>query len=161
MNRTGKKITIAGQPRERLHPLQDGTIKMTTFVPLQFSKRGGKKVVVGLAGVDQPVSIHAPMPAISPCQDVSLLKTLGRCYYWQHLLDSGAMADSKEIAVKEGLNKITVNETLRLAFLAPDIAQAVLEGTLVRTASRFLFLRGSLPLDWEEQRKKVARGSSA
>ena len=33
------------------------------------------------------------VPAITPNQDTFLLKTLGRCYYWQHLLDTGVVAD--------------------------------------------------------------------
>jgi len=32
------------------HPLQDGGLKITTFVPLQFKKRGIQKVVVGPVG---------------------------------------------------------------------------------------------------------------
>jgi len=53
------------------------------------------------------------------------------------------------------LSKITVNETLRLASLAPDIADAALQGTLPRTVSRYLFLRAAPPLDWEMQREMI------
>lgn len=52
-----------------------------------------------------------------------MLKILEGCCYGQHLLDTGAVADTDEIAKREGLRKITVNETLRLVPLAPDIAQ--------------------------------------
>ena len=156
MNQTSKKIIPTGQPHERRHPLQAGGVKITTFVPLQFRKRGLKKVVVGPEGVANPVSVNALVPVITPNQDTSFLRTLGRCYYWQHLLDTGEVADTLEIAAQEGLSKITVNETLRLASLAPDIADAALHGTLPRTVSRHLFLRAAPPLDWDMQREMIA-----
>lgn len=155
MNRTSKQLVPTGLPHERRHPLEDGGVKITTFVPLKFKKRGIKKVIVGPEGVIDPVSISVVVPTITPHQDTFLLKTLGRCYYWQHLLDSGVVADAMEIAKQEGLSKITVSETLRLASLAPDIADAVLNGTLPRTVSRYLFLRAAPPLDWNMQREMI------
>ena len=155
MNPTHKKLVPTGQPHARRHALPDGGTKITTFVPLQFKKRGLRKVVVGPEGVANPVLIHA-RSVITPRQDTFLLKTLGRCHYWQHLLETGAVADTVEIAAKEGLSKVTVNETLRLVSLAPDIVEAALDGRLPQTVSRRLFLRAAPPLDWEAQRVMVA-----
>lgn len=155
MNRTSKKLLQTGQAHERRHPLDHGGVRLTTFVPLRFKKRGIKKVVVGPEGVADPVSVDTAQ-AIPPHHDTCLIKTLARCHYWQHLLDTGAMADAGEIAEREGLSKVAVNETLRLISLAPDIVEAALNGTLPRTASRYLFLRAAPPLDWEEQRRMVA-----
>ncbi|WIM06864.1 MAG: site-specific recombinase resolvase [Candidatus Nitricoxidivorans perseverans] len=149
------KLLQDGQSHERRHPLEDGAVRLTTFVPLRFKKRGIKKVVVGPAGIADPVSINAAQ-AVPPHHDTFLVKTLARCHYWQHLLDTGAVANTAAIAEKEGLSKVTVNETLRLVSLAPDIVEATLTGTLPRTASRYLFLRAAPPLDWEEQRRMVA-----
>ena len=146
-----------GQPHERQHPLEDGGVRITTFVPLVFKKRGIKKVVTGPEGITNPVSINALVPVITPSLDPSLLKALGRCHYWQHLLDSGAVADPAEIAIREGLNRATINETLRLGSLAPDIVDAILNGAVPRTVSRQLLLRTMLPLDWGEQRAMIAR----
>ncbi len=78
MNPTRKKLIPTGQPHERQHPLDAGGVKITTFIPLQFKKRGYKKVVVGPEGIDDPVVINAPEPAISPSQDPTLLMALGR-----------------------------------------------------------------------------------
>lgn len=155
MNRTQKKLITTGLPHERRHALQHGEVKITTFVPLQFRKRGVKKVVVGPVGVADPVSVNSTVPVIAPNHDTFLLKALGRCYYWQHLLDTRAVPNTKVIAEREGLNKITVNETLRLISLAPDLAEAALHGTLPRTVSRRFFLRAAPPLDWDMQREIV------
>ena len=86
MNRTSKKLLPTGQPHERRHPLEDGGVKITTFVPLQFKKRGIKKVVVGPVGVEDPVVVSMSAVAITPSQDPTLLKALARGVYWQHLL---------------------------------------------------------------------------
>lgn len=61
-----KELIPTGQPHARRYPLEDGGVKIITFVPLQFKKRGIKKVVVGPAGVDDPVVVNAPIPVISP-----------------------------------------------------------------------------------------------
>ena len=50
MNPTHKKLVPTGQPYARRHALPDGGTKITTFVPLQFKKRGLRKVVVGPEG---------------------------------------------------------------------------------------------------------------
>ena len=156
MNQTCKKLILTGKPHERRHPLQDGEVKITTFVPLQFRKRGIRKVIVGPEGVTNPVSADTVDTLLTAKHDTFLLKTLGRCYYWQHLLETGVVADTVEIASKEGLSKVTVNETLRLISLAPDIVDAALNGTLPATVSRHLFLRAAPPLDWNAQRAMIA-----
>ena len=113
MNRTRKEVVPAGKPVDRWHPLETGEVRITTFVPLQFKRRGIKKVVVGPAGVDKPVKVSDPTPAISPNQDPALLRALGRALYWRHLLDTGVVADTAEIAEREGLHRTFVNDHLR------------------------------------------------
>lgn len=93
MNRTRKKVVPTGQPFDRRHPLETGEVRITTFVPLQFKRRGIKKVVVGPIGVDAPVKVGDPNPAISPNLDPTLLRALGRGLFWQHLLDKGLVAE--------------------------------------------------------------------
>ena len=158
MNRSAKRIVTDGLPHERRHPLADaagGGIRITTFVPLHFRKRGVKKVIVRPPEVDDPVVGNAS-ELISPNQDSAFLKAMGRGYYWQHLLDTAAVADTPEIARREGIHRSTVNELLRLALLSPDIALATLQGTLPRTVSLEGVLRETVPLDWNEQRKLIA-----
>lgn len=152
MNRTRKKVVPTGQPFDRRHPLEKGEVRITTFVPLQFKRRGIKKVVVGPAGVDEPVKVSDPNPAISPTQDPTLLRGLGRGFYWQHLLDTGVVADAAEIAEREGLHKTFVNDHLRLAILAPDLVEAALQGALPRTVTLLGLLRDGIPACWQAQR---------
>lgn len=155
MNRTSKKLVGDGIPHERRHPLEGGGVRITTFVPFHFKKRGIKKVIVAPEGVTQPIAI-TDTPVLIPEQDRPLLKALGRGIYWQQLIDNGTVASSAEIAERECIHRSTVNDLLRLALLAPDIVQAAYEGRLPRAVSLETLLRAKVPLDWNEQRRLIA-----
>lgn len=155
MNAPMKQLIKDGKPHERRHPLEGGGVRITTFVPLHFRKRGIKKVIVAPDNLGEAVSVSAA-PVIGPEHDQALIKALGRAHYWLQLLDSGAMADTAQIAEREDIHRSTVNEVLRLALLAPDIIQGVLDGILPRTVSLEILLRSRLPLDWEAQRRMIA-----
>ena len=40
MNRSSKTLVGDGKPHERRHPLEGGGVRITTFVPFHFKKRG-------------------------------------------------------------------------------------------------------------------------
>ena len=155
MNRSSKKLVGDGKPHERRHPLEGGGVRITTFVPFHFKKRGIKKVIVAPEGVSQPIAV-TDTPVLTPEQDRPLLKALGRGIFWQQLIDNGTVASGTEIAERECIHRSTVNDLLRLALLAPDIVQAAYEGRLPRAVSLEAILRAKVPLDWNEQRRLIA-----
>lgn len=155
MNRYSKKLVGDGKPHERRHPLEGGGVRITTFVPFHFKKRGIKKVIVAPEGVSQPVAI-TETPLLTPEQDRPLLKAMGRGIYWQQLIDNGTVSCAIEIAEREGIHRSTVSDLLRLSLLAPDIVQAAYEGRLPRAVSLEAILRAKVPLDWNEQRHMIA-----
>lgn len=155
MNCSSKKLVGDGKPHERRHPLEGGGVRITTFVPFHFKKRGIKKVIVAPEGVSQPIAV-TDTPVLTPEQDRPLLKALGRGIYWQQLIDNGTVASGTEIAERECIHRSTVNDLLRLALLAPDIVQAAYEGRLPRAVSLEAILRAKVPLDWNEQRRLIA-----
>ncbi len=114
---------------------------METFVPLTFRRRGVQRVVTNER------SVH----------DVTLIEGLARAFYWQHLLDTGAMQSGSAIARAENLNYTVVNEMLRLTLLAPDIVELLMAGRQPRRLTLIWFQRNSLPVDWEAQRQIVKR----
>lgn len=85
---------------------------LETFVPLQFKRKKGKLLVDGRE------SAH----------DVRIIEAVARAMYWHDLLDSGAFKSVVEIAQAEGLMPTTVGRLLRLARLAPDIAEQFMRG---------------------------------
>jgi hypothetical protein len=155
MNRSSKKLIGDGKPHERRHPLEGRGVRITTFVPFHFKKRGIKKVIVAPEGVSQPIAV-TDTPVLTPEQDRPLLKALGRGIYWQQLIDNGTVVSGTELSERECIHRSTVNDMLRLALLAPDIVQAAYEGRLPRAVSLEAILRAKVPLDWNEQRRLIA-----
>ncbi len=130
--------------------------KFTTFIPVQFKKRGVRTVVVPTeTGFSQAAS--TPLGKIPSSCDTALLIALGRAFHWQRLLDEGIAASGSEIAQREGLHPSTVNELLRLSLLAPDIVEALLAGRQPRTMTLLWFKSNPLPVAWEKQRE-IVRG---
>lgn len=66
------------------------------------------------------------------------------------------VADTAGIAAREGLHKVTVNDAVRFALLAPDIVQGAPAGRLPRPLTLEALQRESIPLDWVRQRLRVA-----
>ena len=114
---------------------------METFVPLTFRRRGVQRVVT----VER--SVH----------DVTLVDGVARAFYWQHLLDTGAMQSGSAIARAEKLHHSVVNELLRLTLLAPDIIEQFMAGKQPRRLTLIWFQRNPLPVAWEAQRQIVKR----
>jgi hypothetical protein len=71
------------------------------------------------------------------------------------LLNSGVYAAVSEIAEAEKISRSYVSHILRLALLAPDIAEAILDGRRPK-GLRLAELLGNGPLGWEEQRESWA-----
>jgi hypothetical protein len=124
-------------------PSEDGSY-VDVFVPIAFKRFGGRKVIVAPDGT--PVQ-----PARSRAADTTLTKALARAWRWQRLLDDGTYGSLAEIADKERINRSYVSRTIRLSLLAPDIVDAILNGTQPPTL-RLADLEAPFPIDWQGQR---------
>lgn len=113
---------------------------LTTFVPLAFKRRGVQRLVASEA----------------PAHDTKFLEGLGRAFYWQQLMDTGAMKSGSDIARQEGLHPSTVNELLRLTLLAPGIIEQLMVGRQPRQINLMWFQRHPLPVDWQAQQQIIA-----
>jgi hypothetical protein len=122
-------------------PSTDGNY-VDVFVPIAFKRFGGRKTIVAPDG---------PPPDRSKATDKTLTKALARAWRWQKLLDAGAYSSIAEMADKEGINRSYLSRTIRLALLAPDIVEAILNGTQPVTL-QLAALEGPFPIAWDEQR---------
>ena len=69
-------------------------------------------------------------------------------------LHSGEVKSLTAIATREGVNYRFVGKIIRLAFLAPEIVEAVAEGTQPpELSTELLTKRLRLPLDWSDQKR--------
>lgn len=109
-------------------------------VPFRLVKRGGRKEVQLPDGV--------PVPQRT---DSTLIKALARAFRWKRMLESGEFATINELAEHERIAAPFLTRTMRLAHLAPEIVEAILDGRQPRELT-LEQMRKPLPLDWAEQK---------
>jgi len=134
-------VTTSGKPRQFE---MDG--RSVTFVPLSIKRRHSSKLIVPPAG--------GTFVKTTSTFDLPLIRTIGKAFYWQKLIDTGEAANASELARHFKLEQGWVSEVLRLTQLAPDIVRAILEGQQPRQLNLHA-MRGrqaEVPLDWDEQR---------
>src|SRR5271169_2993537 len=83
--------------------------------------------------------------------DQALILALARARIWMCALQQSEFVKSAEIAKRFGLSDAHVRRLLRLAYLAPDIVEAIVEGRQPRILTVKLLLKG-ISLDWADQR---------
>lgn len=136
------EITLSGKPRQF-----ETEGRSVTFVPLAIKRRHCSKVIVPPAGT-QHVKATSSF-------DLPLIRTLGKAFYWQRLIDTGEVANASELARRFKLEIGWVCEVLRMTRLAPDIIRAILDGRQPRHLNLHA-VRGrqaEVPVDWDAQRR--------
>lgn len=78
-----------------------------------------------------------------------LVKAIARGRGWLNELVTGAVADTTEIAVRERCSIRSITMTVSLAFLAPSLVKAVIDGTLPRGVGYARLC--DLPAEWPRQ----------
>jgi hypothetical protein len=78
---------------------------ITVHIPMTFTKRGGRKLVVTPDG-----AAWAPRPRV----DNAMVKALARAFRWRKMLDEGAFGTLEDLAKSKGIAKTYVSQVLRL-----------------------------------------------
>lgn len=118
---------------------------ITVRVPLAVRRRGGRKLVVTPDGNSAPGATAARTRA-----DPALVKALARAHRWKRLLESGRFDSLAELAVAERIDRSYLGKTLRLTLLAPDIVEAIMDGTQPAEVNLSNLLK-PFPTDWRAQ----------
>lgn len=113
-------------------------------VPFSLVKRGGRKEMV------MPIDRSTPRQT-----DDTLVKALARAFRWKRMLDTGEFSTISDLAQRERIAAPFLTRTMRLAQLAPDLVEAILDGRQPRGLT-LEALREPLPSDWSEQRHHLA-----
>lgn len=90
---------------------------------------------------------------VVPMPNQHLIKVIVKSHYWNELLLTGVAKTSQDIQRLEGLNDNSyLKQVLGLRFLAPDITEAILNGTQPRdlTMTKLFSIK---TLDWQEQKR--------
>lgn len=130
----------------RLSPPNGGQSHVHTIVaPVRVTKRGVEQRLVVGGGVMTPVK-----------RDETLVKAVARACAWFDDIRMGKIADLSEIAIREKLPRSYVQAHLPLAFLAPRIVQAILDGTQPADLSaKQLMYRTDLSVEWAKQTSQL------
>ena len=122
----------------------DGRV-LTVRVPMTFTTRGGRKLVISPDGMPSWAKPRARI-------DNTMVKALGRAFRWRKLLEAGVYATVEEIAAAEKINTSYVSRVLRLTLLAPEIVEAILDGRQPADMTLAGLMR-PFPVVWREQRQ--------
>ena len=137
-------------------PNPAGGVRMETFIPWTLVKRGVRRKIITPLDTPQAFAGESAQEreARVAAQDSALVRALGMAHHWQRLLDDGRFTSMTEIAQAEGLNPGRASTIARLVHLAPDVVEACLtDGSGI--ALEHLIRNGSLPLDWQQQRRMI------
>jgi len=117
------------------------SIPATFEIPFQRRQNGRAKPII-FAAKD------------TPQQDPDLIALVADARRWAGELLDGKASSVLQITEREGLRSGSVSRVLPLAWLAPDISTAILEGRQpLHLSAKTLRKLRELPLDWERQRQ--------
>ena len=88
----------------------------------------------------------------------AIQEALSKALEWNNCLISGKSSSMTEIAKENGVTQRYVAHLIKLAWLAPDIVQAIFSGEISEELSLDRLKKG-FPAEWQEQRKSLGLGS--
>ena len=119
------------------------TIEDRIAFPVQFKRRG---VETKLVLAPQDASVRVPDP--------KLCDLIASAHRWHRLLTSGRARSVRQIAEIDDAVESEVSRLLPLAFLAPTIVEAILDGSQPASLTANALKRiGALPAEWQAQRR--------
>jgi hypothetical protein len=133
-------------PASSLQPVvhRDGNAVIID-IPMSFRRRSGRKEVVLPPGAVAASTMLAKTPT-------PLAVALARAFRWQEMIESRQVQSNSDLARRLKLDQSYIARTIRLASLAPDVIEAILDGQEPDGLSLW-GLRRDVPLLWREQRE--------
>jgi site-specific DNA recombinase len=110
----------------------------------------GRRGAITMAGPGGGHPVHAPR------LDPALSAALVRAEAWKRNLYTGKTGSLADIAAEEGVTVRYAARILRVAYLAPDLKRAILDGKQSERLTLQSLVRHGVSLDWAEQRARHA-----
>ena len=117
-------------------------------IPISLKRKQARKMIVAPDGSD----ITGSFTNGKDNRDYTLIKAVGKAFLWQGMLDKGTYPNASALAVAEGVDVTHVSRVLRLALLAPDIVESIVQGKQPRTLTLQKVIRG-FSINWDRQRR--------
>jgi hypothetical protein len=123
----------------------DSAVELT--VAVAFTRRGAETKLV-LPGLEQ--QNHS-----SRC-DPALIKAIARGRAWFEELAIGPARSLQELAKRDSISRRYIRRLVDLAFLSPELVEAILQGRQSVELTATQLTEFDLPLDWTDQHKLLA-----
>lgn len=115
-----------------------------TRIPIAFV-RSGKETIL---------AIRSEAAGYQPRRDPALIKLIVKAHLARRALESCTDTSVANLAAMQGYSRDYFGVLLRIAYLAPDIVKAILDGRQPVQLNRQRLARAtSLPIDWQAQRE--------
>ncbi len=118
---------------------------------LSFNPATLQRVLISSFGHQTFLLRKKQRPQPQPCSTIYVVFPIG----WNF---GEAQPHQRAIAAETGLHRRYVGRIMQIAFLAPDITEAILEGTQPPHMT-LETLMGDMPADWNLQRKQLVASS--
>ncbi len=125
-------------------------LKLSRFVPLKMKRRGVETRIIMAAG-----------DHVSRKVDPALIKAIARSRAWFEELASGRVRSLADSGRRGGIATRYVERLSRLAFIAPSLVEAIMQGRQpAELSTETLLNRIDLPLRWSMQSAALGNGCS-
>ena len=123
----------------------DSTIELATAIIVR--RRGGQTRLV--------------LPGLTPQKhggrfDPALIKAIARGRAWFEELTTGRVRSLHELAAREGITRRYIRRLVNLAFLSPQLVEAIMRGRQPAELTVTRLTELDLPMDWAEQHSLLA-----
>lgn len=113
-------------------------------------------------GVELRFILYADDGSRRPAPDLSLIRAVVRGHDWFRRMMAPDRPTMADIAATDGVTPAYLRRLFDLAFLAPDIIAAILDGRQpIELSAERLTRLDDLPLDWGRQRRQLGFGRPA
>jgi hypothetical protein len=105
------------------------------------------------SGIETRLVIPAGKPAPAHYRSITAIQeALAKALAWNQALLTGSVSTMTVLAKQEGVTQRYIAHLLKLAFLAPDIIEAIIKGDVPEKLSLGILKQG-IPQDWQDQRR--------
>jgi hypothetical protein len=136
------------------HRMAAGTAEpdtITVTVPLVFRQRRGRKTVTAPDGLPT-------VKPVEPNDGDALIKAVARAFRWRSLIETGIHSTVADLAAAEKVNPSYASRILRLALLAPETVEVILDRRHPTGITLDRLMR-PFPVAWEQQRSTFSESA--
>jgi DNA invertase Pin-like site-specific DNA recombinase len=132
----------ASDPRVAEGDLKTTDLGVALAIGIRLKHRQGAVLIEAVGGQQQAGRV-----------DRTLVRAICLARGWAKSLAAGEIASTKELARQSGLCNHYAARMMPLAWLAPDLVTAIMEGRQPRAICLGALVKHPLPMDWDEQRR--------